>query len=72
MLLDLLERVTLDGPIARRAGELRRMAGLTRLSQPDAAIAASAEMRGCSLVTRNRRDFAALQGVLSVEFYENE
>ena len=70
-LLALLERVPLDGSIARRAGLLRRDAGLDRLSLPDAAIAASADLSGYTLVTRNTRDFEPLQDVLSLEFYEN-
>jgi predicted nucleic acid-binding protein len=68
-LLTLLERVPLDGAIARRAGQLRRQIGLERLSLPDAAIAASAELSGCTLLTRNTRDFEALAAVLAVEFY---
>jgi predicted nucleic acid-binding protein len=71
-LLALLERVPLDGAIARRAGQLRQQVGLERLSLPDAAIAASAELSGCTLLTRNTRDFEALEGVLAVEFYGNE
>jgi predicted nucleic acid-binding protein len=71
-LLALLERVPLDGAIARRAGQLRQQVGLERLSLPDAAIAASAELSGCTLLTRNTRDFEALEGVLAVEFYSNE
>jgi len=71
-LLALLERVPLDGAIARRAGQLRQQVGLERLSFPDAAIAASAELSGCTLLTRNTRDFEALDGVLAVEFYGNE
>jgi predicted nucleic acid-binding protein len=71
-LLALLERVPLDGAIARRAGQLWQQVGLERLSLPDAAIAASAELSGCTLLTRNTRDFEALEGVLAVEFYANE
>ena len=71
-LLALLERVPLDGAIARRAGQLRQQVGLERLSLPDAAIAASAELSGCTLVTRNTRDFEALAGTLAVEFYGDE
>ena len=71
-LLVLLERVPLDGIIARRAGELRRRFGLQRLSLPDAAIAASAEVAGCTLVTRNARGFEHLADILAVEFYSNE
>ena len=68
-LLALLERVPLDGAIARRAGELRRRIGLDHLSLPDAAIAASAELTGRILLTRNTRDFAALQSLMDIEFY---
>ena len=71
-LLALLERVPLDGAIARRAGQLRRQIGLERLSLPDAAIAASADLSGCTLLTRNTRDFVALEAMISVEFYANE
>jgi predicted nucleic acid-binding protein len=69
-LLALLERVPLDGPIARRAGQLRQHIGPDHLSLPDAAIAASAELSGCTLLTRNKRDFRPLQTLLSVEFYD--
>jgi predicted nucleic acid-binding protein len=68
--LALLERVPLDGAIARRAGELRRRIGLERLSLPDAAIAASAELTGRTLLTRNKRDFEPLKRLLDLEFYE--
>jgi len=68
-LLALLERVPLDGAIARRAGELRRRIGLDNLSLPDAAVAASAELTGRILLTRNMRDFAALQSLMDIEFY---
>lgn len=68
-ILALLERVSLDGAIARRAGQLRRQFGLSRLSLPDAAIAASAELTGHTLLTRNTRDFEALQDLIAVEFY---
>ncbi|MFC2023809.1 PIN domain-containing protein [Chloroflexota bacterium] len=71
-LLALLERVPLEGAMARRAGQLRRRFGLDRLALPDAAIAASAELAGCTLLTRNTRDFEALAEVLDVEFYGNE
>lgn len=71
-LLALLERIPLDGAIARRAGQLRQQVGLERLSLPDAAIAATAELSGCTLLSRNTRDFEALDRVLAVEFYGNE
>jgi predicted nucleic acid-binding protein len=70
-LLALLERVPLDGAIARRAGQLRRQFGLDRLTLPDAAIAASAALAGCTLLTRNTRDFEAVAGVLAIEFYSS-
>lgn len=68
-LLALLERIPLDSAIARRAGHLRRQVGLDRLSIPDAAIAASAQLTDCTLLTRNTRDFQPLQSLLAVEFY---
>jgi predicted nucleic acid-binding protein len=71
-LLALLERIPLDGAIARRAGQLRRQIGLERLTLPDAAIAASAELAGCTLLTRNTHDFEAVAGLLAVEFYSGE
>jgi predicted nucleic acid-binding protein len=43
-----------------------------RLTLPDAAIAASAELTGCTLLTRNVRDLKAGAEMLSVEFYSNE
>ena len=71
-LLALLERVPLDGAIARRAGTLRKEAGLDRLSLPDAAIAASAELSGCTLLTRNTRGFESLQRSMPIEFYARD
>ena len=71
-ILALLERVPLDGAIARRAGQLRRQFGLSRLSLPDAAIAASAELTGCTLLTRNTRDFTPLKELMAVEFYRRD
>jgi hypothetical protein len=68
-MLALLERVPLDGTIARRAGQLRQQIGLSRLSLPDAAIAASAELTGRTLLTRNTRDVKTLKGIIAVEFY---
>jgi predicted nucleic acid-binding protein len=68
-MLALLERVPLDGAIARQAGELRRRIGLDNLSLPDAAIAASAELTGGVLLTRNTRDFAALKRLMDIELY---
>jgi predicted nucleic acid-binding protein len=68
-LLALLGRVPLDSAIARRAGELRRRMGLDNLTLPDAAIAASTELTGRILLTRNTRDFEPLKTLLDVEFY---
>lgn len=68
-MLRLLDRVPLDGAIARRAGELRRSVGLKKLLLPDAAIAASAELTGRTLVTRNTRDFERLRDSVPIEFY---
>ncbi len=50
-----------DAAIAERAGRLRRVHGL-RL--PDALIAATALVNGLTLVTRNVRDFAPVEGLL--------
>ena len=55
--------------IAQQAGRLRQQAGLTRLSLPDAAIAATAQLTGYTLLTRNTRDFTPLRELLAVEFY---
>jgi predicted nucleic acid-binding protein len=71
-MLALLERVPLDGAIARRAGQLRQQFGLDRLSLPNAVIAASAELTGRTLLTRNTRDFEALKELIAVEFYSHE
>jgi predicted nucleic acid-binding protein len=71
-MLALLERVPLDGAIARQAGQLRQQIGLGKLSLPDAAIAASAQITGRILLTRNTHDFAALRDIISVEFYPQD
>lgn len=68
-LLSLLERVSLNGDIARLAGEMRREVGLDKLSLPDAAIAATAAQLGRRLITRNARDFEQLKPHLALEFY---
>jgi predicted nucleic acid-binding protein len=70
-IFSLLERIPVDGDVARRAGQLRRQFGLERLSLPDAVIAASAALKGYRLLTRNTRDFEALRSVITVEFYTN-
>ncbi len=71
-MLAVLERVPLDSAIARRAGQLRQQIGLTRLSIADAAIAASAELTGRTLLTRNTRDFVQLDQLLRIEFYSKD
>ncbi len=68
-MLSLLERVPLDQTIARRAGLLRQQIGFPKLSLPDAAIAATSEVSGRPLLTRNTRDFERLKGIIPVEFY---
>jgi len=68
-MLSLLERVPLDQTIARRAGQPRQLVGLPQLSLPDAAIAATSEVLGRPLLTRNTRDFDRLKDTLVVEFY---
>lgn len=68
-MLDRLHRIPLDKTIARRAGQLRQELGLAYLSLPDAVIAATAALTGQTLLTRNTRDFAALQDRLSIKFY---
>lgn len=68
-MFSLLERVPLDRAIARRAGELRRDTGLDKLSLPDAAILASAELTGRTLVTRNSKHFEPMRDLHAIEFY---
>lgn len=50
-----------DAAVAERAGRLRRVHGL-RL--PDALIAATALEHGLTLLTRNLRDFATVEGLM--------
>ena|SRR5436305_10829815 len=71
-LLALLERIPLDSAIAQQAGRLRQEVGLARLSLPDAAIAATAQLTGHTLLTRNTRDFTPLRHLLAVEFYSKD
>ncbi len=71
-ILSFLERIPVDGVVARRAGGLRREFGLKNLSLPDAVIAASAGLTGRTLLTRNTRDFTKLQDVISVKFYPKD
>lgn len=71
-LLGCLVRVPVDAGIARAAGQLRQRVGLTSLSLPDAAIAATATVTGRTLVTRNTKDFEPLRGTLDVELYRKD
>jgi len=59
-LLRPFQEIEVDRDIAERAGGLRRKTGI-RL--PDALIAATALAAGLALVTRNRRDFAGIEGL---------
>jgi predicted nucleic acid-binding protein len=59
-LLEALELVPVDQRIARAAGEIRRASGA---ATPDALIAATAIASGLDLLTRNRRDFARIDGL---------
>jgi predicted nucleic acid-binding protein len=57
-LLAPFQELPVDRAVAERAGRLRRKKGL-RL--PDALIAATAIEHDCTLVTRNRADFASIR-----------
>jgi predicted nucleic acid-binding protein len=57
-IFSLLERIPVDGAIARRVGQLRRQFGLERLSLPDAVIAAkpgSKRLGHATLASAHRR-----------------
>ena len=60
-LLAPLRELGLDRAIAERAGRLRRTAAM---GMPDAIIAATAIEHGLALVTRNRRDFESVPGLV--------
>jgi toxin FitB len=57
-LLAPFQELPVDRPVAERAGRLRRGKDI-RL--PDALIAATAIEHDCTLVTRNRADFAGIR-----------
>lgn len=59
-LLAAFRELTVDRPIAERAGRIRRETGL-RL--PDALIAATAVENKLGLVSRNLRDFGSVRGL---------
>jgi predicted nucleic acid-binding protein len=59
-LLEVMEEILVDRPVAERAGRLRRTKGL---ALPDALIAATAIEHRLTLVTRNARHFAEIAGL---------
>ena len=59
-LIALFEEIPLHEAVVRRTIDLRQA---HRIRIPDAIIAASALTRGVPLVTRNRRDFQAIEGL---------
>ena len=59
-LMEPFEEVSVDRPVAERAGRLRRAGGLRT---PDALIAATALEHHLVLVTRNTRDFRPARGL---------
>lgn len=60
LLLEPFEEVSVDRPVAERAGRLRRAGGLRT---PDALIAATALEHQLVLITRNTRDFRPARGL---------
>ena len=53
-------------------GQLRQQIGMRQLSLPDAAIAASADLTGRTLLTRNTRNFEPLRALMDVEFFADD
>lgn len=68
-LLSLMERAIVDGSVARRGGELTGQYRSQGLTLPDALIAATAMLRGETLLTRNIRHFRLLEPELECEVY---
>ncbi len=58
--LSKLEEIAVDRAIAESAGRIRRR---TQLAIPDALIAATALGHAMTLVTRNKRHFAQVEGL---------
>ena len=64
-LVDLFVVLAVDAEIARRGGELRRRFARSHgTGLLDALIAATADVQGARLVTRNARHFPMLDGLL--------
>ena len=59
--LSLFTEIPVDRTIAERAGRIRRSSGI-RIA--DALIAATAMLHDLEIVTRNRRDFARVDGLV--------
>ena len=59
--LSLFTEIPVDRTIAERAGRIRRSSGI-RIA--DALIAATAVLHDLEIVTRNRRDFARVDGLV--------
>ncbi len=55
-----LQKVAVDNPIAKRAGDIRRETGI---GSPDAIIAATAIELKAELVTRNVKHFQGIRGL---------
>ncbi len=60
LLLGAFREILVDRVVAERAGRLRRT---VKIRTPDALIAATALEHGCTLVTRNKRDFQDVKGL---------
>ena len=63
-LLEAMHELAVDRAVAERAGRIRRA---TNVRLPDALIAATAIEHGLTLLTRNRRDFEAIPGLMFPE-----
>jgi predicted nucleic acid-binding protein len=64
-LLATFEVVELDGAVAEETARLRRELGL---KLPDAAVLATARLRGLILVTRNTRDFSPTDPTIRIPY----
>lgn len=59
--LSVFTEIAIDREVAERAGRIRRSSGIRT---PDALIAATAMLHGLQVVTRNRRDFERVVGIV--------